>query len=282
MILQASRGTTAFIDSKISTLQGLKELIDSSTNTNFSLDFLVTIVETVAEIHLYQRNLDLVYSYFSYLVPVARERCGAGHPTVASILSKQGLAFLHLDNFPRSRQCFTNAWEIFTGALGAIHTDVLKCNAGLARLEWLDGYEEKSLAHGQTVLENLERICQVSFEFQLKFIELSSQSGRTPSPDVDREEQLKLETLVSEFGMEINRVLKQHQPTDLRDCPGTLTESDDFMDASVSKDKLSFNWIKVGVCLFNVRVDQSFAFLFLSCTYESMFYDHLDCSDFIS
>ena len=157
-----------------------------------------------------------------------------------------------------------------------------KCNAGLARLELLDGYEEKSLAHGQTVLENLERICQVSFEFQLKFIELSSQSGRTPSPDVDREEQLKLETLVSEFGMEINRVLKQHQPTDLRDCPGTLTESDDFMDASVSKDKLSFNWIKAGVCLFNVRVDQSFAFLFLSCTYESMFHDHLDCSDFIS
>ena len=87
----------------------MKELIDSSTNTNFSLDFLVTIVETVAEIHRYQRNLDLVYSYFSYLVPVARERCGAGHPTVASILSKQGLAFLHLDNFARSRQCFTDA-----------------------------------------------------------------------------------------------------------------------------------------------------------------------------
>ena len=283
-MLQVSNGTTIFIDNKISTLQGLKELVDSSTN--FLLDFSVTIVETVADIHLYQGNLDLVSSYFYYLVPVLRERCGADHPTFASILSKQGLIFLHLENFARSRQCFTDASEIFTGAFGAIHPDVLKCNAGLARLEWLDGYEEKSLTHSQTVLENVERICQVSFECQLKpkFIELSSQSGRTPSPDVDHEEQLKLETLVSEFGMEITRVLNQHQPTDLWDCPGTISESDDFVDSSVSKDlyaKLSFNWFKAGLCLFNVGVDQSVAFLFLSCTYASMFYDHLDCSEVI-
>ena len=56
------------------------------------------------------------------------------------------------------------------------------------------------------------------------------------------------------------------------------------MDSSVSKDvyaKLSFNWVKAGLCLFNVGVDQSVAFLFLSCTYASMFYDHLDCSEVI-
>ena len=282
--LQASSGTTTFIDTKISTLQGLKELVDISTN--FSLDFLVTIVETVADIHLYQGNLDLVCSYFSYLVPVVRERCGADHPTVASILSKQGLVFLHLENFARSRQCFTDALEIFTGAFGAIHPDVLKCNARLARLEWLDGCEEKSLSHSQKVLENVERICQVSFECQLKpkFIELSSQSGRRPSSDVDHEEQLKLETLVSEFGMEITKVLNQHQPTDLRDYLGALSESDDFVDSPVSKNlsaKLSFNWFKAGLCLFNVGVDQSVAFLFLSCTYASMFYEYLDCSEVI-
>ena len=283
-MLQASSGTTKFIDTKISTLQGMKELVDISTN--FSLDFSVTIMETVADIHLYQGNLDLVCSYFSYLVPVVRERCGADHPTVASFLSKQGLVFLHLENFARSRQCFTDALEIFTGAFGAIHPDVLKCNAGLARLEWLDGCEEKSLAHSQKVLENVERICQVSFECQLKpkFIELSSQSGRRPSPDVDHEEQLKLETLVSEFGMEITRVLNQHQPTDLRDYLGALSESDDFVDSPVSKNlsaKLSFNWFKAGLCLFNVGVDQSVAFLFLSCTYASMFYEYLDCSEVI-
>ena len=105
LMLQASSGATAFIDSKISTLQGMKELVD--IGTNFSLDFSVTIVETVADIHLYQGNLDLVCSYFSYLVPVVRERCGADHPTVASILSKQALIFLHLENFERSRQCFS-------------------------------------------------------------------------------------------------------------------------------------------------------------------------------
>ena len=283
-MLQVSNGTTIFIDNKISTLQGLKELVDSSTN--FLLDFSVTIVETVADIHLYQGNLDLVCSYFSYLVPVVRERCGADHPTVASFLSKQGLVFLHLENFARSRQCFTDALEIFTGAFGAIHPDVLKCNAGLARLEWLDGCEEKSLTHSQTVLENVERICQVSFECELKpkFIELSSQRGRTPSPNADHQEQLKLETLVSEFGIEITRVLNQHQLTDLWNCRGALSESDDFVNCSVSKElcaKLSFNWFKAGLCLFNIGVGQSVAFLFLSCTYASMFYDHLDCSEVI-
>ena len=282
--LQASSGTTTFIDTKISTFQGLKELVDISTN--FSLDFLVTIVETVADIHLYQGNLDLVCSYFSYLVPVVRERCGADHTTVASILSKQGLIFLHLENFACSRQCFTDALEIFTGAFGAIHPDVLKCNAGLSRLEWLDGFEEKSLTHSRTVLENVERICQVSFECQLKpkFIELFSQSGRTPSPRVDHEEQLKLETLVSEFGIEITRVLNQHQPTDLGDCPGTLSESDNVVVSFIFKElcaKLSFNWFKFGLCLFNLGVDQSVAFLFLSRSYARLFYDHFDCSEVI-
>ena len=284
LMLQASSGTTTFIDTTILNFQGLKELVDISTN--FSLDFLVTILETVADIHLYQGNLDLVCSYFSYLVPVVRERCGADHTTVASILSKQGLIFLHLENFARSRQCFTDALEIFTGAFGAIHPDVLKCNAGLARLEWLDGCEEKSLTHSQTVLENVERICQVSFECQLKpkFIELSSRRGRTPSPNADHQEQLKLETLVSEFGIEITRVLNQHQLTDLWNFRGALSESDDFVNSSVSKElcaKLSFNWFKAGLCLFNVGVGQSVAFFFLSCTYASMFYDHLDCSEVI-
>ena len=56
------------------------------------------------------------------------------------------------------------------------------------------------------------------------------------------------------------------------------------MDSPVSKNlsaKLSFTWFKAGLCLFNVGVDQSVAFLFLSCTYASMFYDHLDCSEVI-
>ena len=284
LMLQVSSGTTTFIDSKISTLQGLKELVD--IGANFSLDFSVTIVETMADIHLYQGNLDLVCSYFSYLVPVVRERCGADHTTVASILSKQGLIFLHLENFARSRQCFTDALEIFNEAFGAIHPDVLKCNAGLARLEWLDGCEEKSLTHSQTVLENVERICQVSFECHLKpkFIELFSQSGRTPSSHVDYEERLKLETLVSEFGMEITRVLNQHQPTDLGDCPRTLSESDNVVVSFISKElcaKLSFNWFKFGLCLFNLGVNQSVAFLFLSCSYARIFYDHFDCSEVI-
>ena len=56
------------------------------------------------------------------------------------------------------------------------------------------------------------------------------------------------------------------------------------MDSSVPKElcaKLSFNWLKAGLCLFNVGVDQSVAFLFLSCTYASIFYDHLNCSEVI-
>ncbi|XP_022797805.1 uncharacterized protein LOC111336045 isoform X2 [Stylophora pistillata] len=287
LMLQASNASTTAIDSKILTLQGLKELVDVSTD--FSLDFLVTIVETVADIHLYQGNLDLVCSYFSYLVPVVRERCGADHPTLASILSKQGIVFLHLENVAHSRQCFTAALEIFTGTFGAVHPDVLECNAGLARLELLAGSEEKSIIHSQRVLENVERICQVSFERQLKpnVLELYQRGRRALSPDTDGEEQGKCQSLASEFGVEIARVLNQYQPGDLDDCPGVHLDSEDCVDSSVSQlpedlcAKLCFNWLKAGLRLFNLGVKQSVAFLFLSCTYASMLYDHCDCSEVI-
>ncbi|XP_022788996.1 uncharacterized protein LOC111328758 isoform X2 [Stylophora pistillata] len=288
LMLKASSGTTTVIDTKISTLQGLKELVDRSVN--FSLDLLVTIVEIVADIHLYKGNLDLVCSYFSYLEAVVRERCGADHPTVASILAKQGHIFLHLENVADSRKCFTAALEIFTEAFGAVHPDVLKCNAGLARLESLCGSEEKSLTHSQRVLETVERICQVSFERQLKpkVIELFQRSGRTLSPDTESEEQVKCENLVSEFGVEIARVVNQHQSGDLDDCPGVLSDSEDCLDSSVSQlfgedlcTKLCLNWLKAGLCLFNLGAKQSVAFLFLSCTYASMLYDNCECSEVI-
>ena len=131
-MLEVSNGTTIFIDSKISTLQGLKELVDISTN--FSLDFSVTIVETEVILTLSAAISPSLCRLFAKDVVQITQH-------LLLILSKQGLFFLHLENFARSRQCFTDALEIFTGTFGAIHPDVLQCNASLARLEWLDGCE---------------------------------------------------------------------------------------------------------------------------------------------
>ena len=286
LMLNDARKAATIIDT-ISTLPELIELVD--VKTNFSLDLLVTIAETVADIYVYQGNLDIVCKYFSYLVTVVRERCGANHPTVASILFKQGLVFSHMEDVVRSRQCLTDALHIFFKTFGAVHPSVLKCNASLAKLESRDGFQGKSLLHSERVLENVEEICQVSFlgELKTKFLE-TFQESKIPFPEKDQEKQLKLESLVSEFGVEISSVLSQHQPSDLGDGTVSLSESHNCFNSTVSlyaeeiSGKLSLNCLKVGICLFKLGVAaQSTAFLLLSCTYAKMFHDYLDCSDVI-
>ena len=286
LMLNDARKAATIIDT-ISTLPELIELVD--VKTNFSLDLLGTIAETVADIYVYQGNLDIVCKYFSYLVTVVRERCGANHPTVASILFKQGLVFSHMEDVVRSRQCLTDALHIFFKTFGAVHPSVLKCNASLAKLESRDGFQGKSLLHSERVLENVEEICQVSFlgELKTKFLE-TFQESKIPFPEKDQEKQLKLESLVSEFGVEISSVLSQHQPSDLGDGTVSLLESHNCFNSTVSlyaeeiSGKLSLNCLKVGICLFKLGVAaQSTAFLLLSCTYAKMFHDYLDCSDVI-
>ena len=283
-----SSKAAAIIDTEASTLPELIEFLD--VKRKFPPDFSVTAAEALADICVHQGNQDLACKLLAYLVTICQERCGANHPTTATIMLKQGLLFSLMGKTMSSRQCLTGALEIFTRVFGAVHHDVLKCEAALVRLESRDGLQEKSLLHSQRVLANVEKICQVSFVEQLKEKFIGKFEHRGISiPDTDQEEHLKLESLTSEFGVEISNVLSQHQPSDLGEDTVSLPESHDcpnFPFSCCPEDvcaKLSFNFLKAGLWLFNLgKVAQSTAFLLLSCTYTKIFHNSDSyCSDVI-
>lgn len=285
LLLGNSLKAALIIDTENSTLSELIELLN--VKKNFPLDFSVTIAETLVDICVYQGNLDIACGLLTYLVTICGERYRANHPTFAAILRKQGLVFSLMGKTDSSRQCLTDAAKIFTRAFGAVHPDVLKCEAGLARLESSNGLHEKSLLHSQRVLENVEKICQVSFKEQLKEkFEGKFEQRVMLIPEKNQEEHLKLERLISEFGVEIASVLSQHQPSDLGGNIVSLDEIRDRPKVPVSCypeeicANLSFNFLKTGLCFFNLgMVAQSTVFLLLSCTYTQMFHDCLECSD---
>ena len=288
LLLGNSSKASAVIDTKTLTLAELIELLDGKAN--FPVDFFITAAETLVDICVHQGNQDLACKFLVYLVNLCRERCGASHPTVAIILLKQGLVLSNMENVEQSRQCLTDALEIFTRAFGSVHPDVLKCNVSLARLESREGFQEKSLLHCQRVLENVEEICQVSLVNQLKGTFMSKFDRKKISvPETVSEEDLKLESLTSEFGFEIASVLFQYQPSDLEDStvsPSEIHNCANFPTSPAYLEemcaKLSFNFLKAGLCLFNLgMVAQSSVLLLLSCTYTNMFHNYSDCSDAI-
>lgn len=283
-----SSKASAIIDTETLTLPELIELLD--VKANFPLDCSITTAETLVDICINQGNQDLACTFLVYLVQLCRERCGASNPTVATILLKQGLVFSNMGKTEQSRQCLTDALEIFTRAFGAVHPDVLKCNSSLARLESREGFQEKSLLHSQRVLENVEEICQVSLVDQLKETFVAKFDRRKISiPETNQDEHLKLESLTSEFAVEIASVLSQYQPSDLGESTVSPSEIHNCASFPASPTyleemcaKLSFNFLKAGLCLFNLgMVAQSTVFLLLSCTYTNMFHNYLDCSDAI-
>ena len=141
---------------KTLTLAELIELLD--VKANFPPDFFIKTAETIVDICVHQGNQDLAWKFLVYLLKLCRERCGESHPhaTIATILLKQGLVLSNMGKVEQSRQCLTDASQIFTIAFGAVHPNVLKCNVStsLARLEPREGFQEKSLLHCQRVLEN--------------------------------------------------------------------------------------------------------------------------------
>ena len=288
LLLGNSSKASAIIDTKTLTLAELIELLD--VKANFPLDLSITTAETIVDICAHQGNQGLACKFLGYLVKLCRERCGASHPTVATILLRQGLVLSNMEKSEQSRQCLTEALEIFTGTFGAVHPDVMKCNVSLARLESHQGFQGKSLLHCQRVLENVEEICQVSLLSQLKETFMSKfDRKKTSIPETVPEEDLKLESLTSEFGVEIASVLFQYQPRDLGDS--TVSPSEIHSRACFSTSpayleeisaKLSFNFLKAGLCLFNLgMVAQSSVLLLLSCTYTNLFHNYSDCSDVI-
>ena len=283
-----SSKASSIIDTETLTLPELIEFFD--VKANFPLDLWITAAESLVDICNQQGNQDLACKFSVHLVQLCRRRCGASHPFVARILLKQGLVFSNMGKAEQSRQCLTDALKIFTRRFGAVHPDVLKCNVSLARLESREGFQDKSLLHCQRVLENVEKICQVSLMDQLKETFMAKFDRRKMSiPETVPEEDLKLESLTSEFGVEIASVLFQYQPSDLGDSTVSLSEIHNCASFSTSTAyleeicaKLSFNFLKAGLCLFNLGMAaQSTVFLLLSCTYTNMFHNYLDCSDAI-
>ncbi len=287
LLLGNSSKAVAIIDTETINLPELIELV--SVKSNFPLRFSVAIAEILVDICVNQGNQDLACKLLAYLVTICRERCGTNHPTFATIMLKQGLVFSIMGKTETSRQCLRSALEIFTRAFGAVHPDVLKCEKVLVRLESGDGLQEKFLFHSQRVLENVEKIYEVSFVEQLKekFVEKFKRSGIS-IPETDQGAHLKLESLVAEFGVEITGVLSQHQPSDLGDSITSLPEIDECPNVSIPYypeeicAELSFNFLKTGLSLFNLGwMAQSTVFLLLSCTYTKIFHSYLDCSDVI-
>ena len=279
---------STIIDTKTLTLAKVIEFLD--VKANFPLDFFITTAETIVDICVHQGNQDLACKFLVYLVNLCHERCGASHPAVATILLKQGLVLSNMGKVEQSRQCLTDALEIFTRTFGAVHPDVLKCNASLARLEFRQGFQEKSLLHSKRVLENVEVICQVSLADQLKeTFRTKSDRRKISIPKTVPEEDLKLESLTSEFGVEIASVLSQYQPTDLGDSTVSPSEIHNWASFPTPPAyleemcaKLSFNFLKAGLGLFNLGMAaQSLVFLMLSSTYTNMFHVYSDSSDAI-
>ena len=288
LLVGNSSKASAIIDTKTLTLAELIERLD--VKANFPPDFLIRTAETIVDICVHQGNQDLACKFLVYLLKLCRDRCGESHPTVATILLKQGLVLSNMGKVDQSRQCLTEALEIFTRTFGAVHPNVLKCNVSLARLESREGFQEKSLLYCQRVLENVEEICQVSLVSQLKETFMSKFDRKEISiPEAISEEVLKLESLISEFGVEIASVLFQYQPCDLGDATVSSAESRNFASFPTSPGyldemcaKLSFNFLKAGLGLFNLgMVAQSAVFLLLSCTYTNLFHNYSNCSDAI-
>ena len=288
LLLGNSSKASAIIDTETLTLAELIELLD--LKANFPPEFLIKTAETIVDICVHQGNQDLAWKFLVDLLKLCRERCGASHPTVATILLKQGLVLSNMRKAVQSKQCLTDALQIFTITFGAVHPDVLKCNVSLARLESREGFQEKSLLHCQRVLENVEEICQVSLVNQLKEPFMAKFERKEISiPETVPEEDLKVESLVSEFGVEIASVLFQYQPSDIGDSTVSCSESHNFASFPTSPAyldemcaKLSFNFLKAGLGLFNLRmVAESAVFLLLSCTYTNMFHNYSNCSDAI-
>ena len=275
LLLGNSSKASAIIDTETLTLAELIELLD--VKANFPPDFFIKTAETIVDICVHQGNQDLAWKFLVYLLKLCRERCGESHPhaTIATILLKQGLVLSNMGKVEQSRQCLTDASQIFTIAFGAVHPNVLKCNVStsLARLESREGFQEKSLLHCQRVLENVEEICQVSLVNQLKEPFMSKFERKEISiPETVPEEDLKLESLVSEFGVEIASVLFQYQPSDLGDTTISCSESHNFASFPTSPAyvdemcaKLSFNFLKAVLRLFNLGMVAQSAVFLLGC-----------------
>ena len=98
-----------------------------------------------------------------------KEMLGKCHPTFASLLYRQGIAFFLMgENLP-SKSCFEEALSIYTRAgFASTHPQVSKCNASLARLLLCESFQEEISLSSQSIegtQSDSDERCKRSQEF---------------------------------------------------------------------------------------------------------------------
>ena len=139
------------------------------SNRNLPWDFSVATFANLVDFHLYQENVEAVSAELDLCVSNCKEMFGKSHPTIASLLHRQGVKFSLTGQNVSAKNCFEEALSIYTRSGFALsHPEVSKCNAALARVLLCESFQEEIVLSGQSVertQSNSNEHCRKSQEF---------------------------------------------------------------------------------------------------------------------
>lgn len=135
------------------------------SNRNLPWDFSVATFANLVDFHLFQENLQPVSMVLDLCVSNCKEMFGKSHPTIASLLYRQGVKFSLSGENVSSKNCFEEALSIYTRSGFALsHPEVSKCNAALARVLLCESFQEEITLSSQSI----ERTQSDSDEHRIK------------------------------------------------------------------------------------------------------------------
>lgn len=122
------------------------------SNRNLPWDFSVATFANLVDFHLFQENLQPVSMVLDLCVSNCKEMFGKSHPTIASLLYRQGVKFSLSGENVSSKNCFEEALSIYTRSGFALsHPGVSKCNAALARVLLCESFQEEITLSSQSI-----------------------------------------------------------------------------------------------------------------------------------
>lgn len=122
------------------------------SNRNLPWEFSVATFANLVDFHLFQENLQPVSMVLDLCVSNCKEMFGKSHPTIASLLYRQGVKFSLSGENVSSKNCFEEALSIYTRSGFALsHPGVSKCNAALARVLLCESFQEEITLSSQSI-----------------------------------------------------------------------------------------------------------------------------------
>lgn len=122
------------------------------SNRNLPWEFSVATFANLVDFHLFQENLQPVSMVLDLCVSNCKEMFGKSHPTIASLLYRQGVKFSLSGENVSSKNCFEEALSIYTRSGFALsHPGVSKCNAALARVLLCERFQEEITLSSQSI-----------------------------------------------------------------------------------------------------------------------------------